>query len=110
MTYDDRAVVEFAEKRLKAFHSERKIAMPIMGCCLLALVVCLIWMLHQESEQAGEWLVGNELFLAGFAFGILVMGSMLAGALGLVKMFRLSWGIEAAVYQLAARLGRERLK
>ena len=54
MTYDDRAVVEYAEKRLKPLNSERHLALPIMGSCLLALIVCLIRLLHQESEQAGE--------------------------------------------------------
>lgn len=110
MNYDDRTVVEYAEERLKAFRSQRKVALPIMGTCVLGLVVCFVWMIHQKSEQVGEWLIGNELFLAGFAFGVLVMVGMLVGAVGLVKMFRLSWGIEGAVYELAARLGRERLR
>ncbi len=110
MTYDERVIVEFVEKRLKKLNSERKLVVPTMGCCLLALIVCLIWLLYEESEQVGEWLVSKPLFLDGFAFGILAMVSVFLAAAGFVKVFRVSWGIEGAVYELAARLGRERLK
>ena len=107
MNYDDRTVVEYAERRLKARRSQ-KLAFPIMGALLLGAVVGLIWLVHRKSARVGESLFGNEMFLDGFVLGLLSMGALVLGAFGLVKMLRMSWGIEAAVYELAARLGREK--
>ena len=106
MNYDDRTVVEYAEHRLKAVRSQR-LVFPIMGGLFVAFVICLVWMVRQESDKLGELLVANRVFWAGFGVGVLFLSMLFLCAFGLVKSFRMSWGIEAAVYELAVRRGHE---
>jgi hypothetical protein len=73
----------------------------------VAFVACLIWMIKEKSDKLGETLISNQAFWAGFVIGALFLGMSFICAFGLVKTFRMSWGIEAAVYDLAARRGHE---
>ncbi len=107
MNYNDRTVVEYAEKRLKAVRSQRMV-FPIMGGLFVAFVICLFWMIKEKSDKLGEALVGSQAFWFGFVIGALFLGMLFLCAFGVVKTFRMSWGIEAAVYELAVRRGHEK--
>ena len=78
-----------------------------MGALFLAFVACLIWLIKEKSDQLGELLIRNQAFWAGFVIGALFLGMSFLCAFCLVKTFRMSWGIEAAVYELAMRRGHE---
>ncbi len=91
---------------MKAVRSQ-KLIFPIVGGLFAAFVVCLVWIVRQASNKLGEALATNRVFWAGFGAGGLFLSMLFLCAFGLVKSFRISWGIEAAVYELAVRRGHE---
>jgi hypothetical protein len=69
-----------------------------------------IWVTISGAVRLGEVLISNQAFWSGSVIGALFVSMSFICAFGLVKTFRMSWGIEAAVYELAARRGHENFR
>jgi hypothetical protein len=106
----DEEILNYAERRVRSARAERGV-LAIMGTLMLAGFGALLWLLYDRAAELGESLpalASDPRFLAGFAFGILVMVWLLIAGFGTAKLFRLNRGIELEAYELLLKLsGRQ---
>lgn len=107
MKHRDAELVEYAKRRARV--SKRSASgLIIMGTMTLAAFACLAWELLAGPMSRIDPLCLDSRFMLGVAFGVQFMLLSVIGAVGFVKVFRISRGIEAQAFGLLVRLAEER--
>jgi hypothetical protein len=88
-------------KRQVAHAEQQRFVTPIMGLLILAIPIWTVYALKEKSHALGAFLLLDEHFLLGVAFGVMFIMLCLIGGMAVTSILRRLKGIE---YQALKRL------